>query len=228
MLVLVSDSAAGDGSRLSGTGFTAHPPLRRRARLRRASRIDVRCCAARQSRLARLAEAWLTARAWCRLGPPCTNGIAQQRAAAIAHLVHDRRPLIRGSRTGRGTSWPSGAAAAGRAWPRGQRVRGSGMGLGAGVAGRAAVRAGGFGGRGWRACARTRGARPGPCEPLPEPSAGTEPCRSRRSTRSSRCSTADSASDAEGSSIRAHITSSSRRGAVAPRISPRPACITSA
>ena len=51
---------------------------------------------------------------------------------------------------------------------------------------------------------------------------------SRRSTRSNRCSTADSASEAAGSSSRAHATSSSSRGAVAPRISPSPACTTSA
>ncbi|SKV81036.1 Uncharacterised protein [Mycobacteroides abscessus subsp. abscessus] len=51
---------------------------------------------------------------------------------------------------------------------------------------------------------------------------------SRFSMRSTRCSTADSASVAEGSSSLAHTTSSSSRGAVAPRISPRPACNTSA
>ena len=41
--------------------------------------------------------------------------------------------------------------------------------------------------------------------------------------RSTRCSSADSVSLAEGSSSRAQITSSSSRGAVAPRISPNPA-----
>jgi len=51
---------------------------------------------------------------------------------------------------------------------------------------------------------------------------------SRVSIRSTRCSSADSVSLAEGSSSRAQTTSSSRRGAVAPRISPSPACTTSA
>ena len=51
---------------------------------------------------------------------------------------------------------------------------------------------------------------------------------SRVSMRSIRCSSADSVSLADGSSSRAHTTSSSSRGAVAPRISPRPACTTSA
>ena len=46
----------------------------------------------------------------------------------------------------------------------------------------------------------------------------------RRSIRSSRSSSAGSAVDAAGSSIRAHSSSSSSRGAVAPRISIRPAC----
>ena len=51
---------------------------------------------------------------------------------------------------------------------------------------------------------------------------------SRVSMRSTRCSSADSVSLADGSSSRAHTTSSSSRGAVAPRISPSPACTTSA
>lgn len=55
------------------------------------------------------------------------------------------------------------------------------------------------------------------------PAAGI-PC----SRRSSRCNTADSVSEADGSSIRAHITSSSSRGAVAPRISLSPAWTVSA
>ena len=42
----------------------------------------------------------------------------------------------------------------------------------------------------------------------------------RVSTRSNRCSSADSVSLADGNSSRAHTTSSSKRGAVAPRISP--------
>jgi hypothetical protein len=50
----------------------------------------------------------------------------------------------------------------------------------------------------------------------------------RVSMRSIRCSRADSVSLADGSSSRAQTTSSSRRGAVAPLISPRPACTTSA
>ena len=54
--------------------------------------------------------------------------------------------------------------------------------------------------------------------------AATMPC----SSRSSRCSTAESVSEAAGSNMRAHITSSSRRGAVAPRISPSPAWTISA
>ncbi|BCI92842.1 hypothetical protein NIIDMKKI_80480 [Mycobacterium kansasii] len=45
----------------------------------------------------------------------------------------------------------------------------------------------------------------------------------RVSIRSTRCSNADSASLADGRSSRAQITSRSKRGAVAPRISPRPA-----
>src|SRR6185437_15947928 len=51
---------------------------------------------------------------------------------------------------------------------------------------------------------------------------------SRVSMRSTRCSNADSVSLADGNSSRAHTTSSSSRGAVAPRISPSPACTTSA
>ncbi|SHW80453.1 Uncharacterised protein [Mycobacteroides abscessus subsp. abscessus] len=50
----------------------------------------------------------------------------------------------------------------------------------------------------------------------------------RVSMRSMRCSRAASVSLADGSSSRAHTTSSSSRGAVAPRISPSPACMTSA
>src|SRR6478672_4376 len=50
----------------------------------------------------------------------------------------------------------------------------------------------------------------------------------RVSMRSTRCSSADSVSLADGNSSRAHTTSSSSRGAVAPRISPSPACTTSA
>lgn len=63
-------------------------------------------------------------------------------------------------------------------------------------------------------------------------SAGVDPAgmdmSSRVSIRSTRCSSADSVSLAEGNSSRAHTTSSSSRGAVAPRISPSPACTTSA
>ena len=57
--------------------------------------------------------------------------------------------------------------------------------------------------------------------------AGIEISR-RVSIRSTRCSSADSVSLAEGSNSRAHTTSSNSRGAVAPRISPNPACTTSA
>jgi hypothetical protein len=51
---------------------------------------------------------------------------------------------------------------------------------------------------------------------------------SRVSIRSMRCSSAASVSLADGNNSRAQTTSSSSRGAVAPRISPKPACTTSA
>ena len=108
-------------------------------------------------------------------------------------------------------------------------IGGAAVGARAGAGAVAAGSAGaGWAGAGWACVLRTY-CLAGAADPLliAASAAGIE-MSIRVSMRSMRCSSADSVSLAEGSSSRAHTTSSSSRGAVAPRISPNPACTTSA
>ncbi len=133
-------------------------------------------------------------------------------SAALTHLVAHRRP--QGADRGRGRFGRAGSDLSLASAGLGSGGVGS-DGLGSG-AGSAAV-AGGGGGAGGRNGADRSGLSP----------TGMD-MSSLVSIRSTRCSRADSASLADGSNSRAQITSSSRRGAVAPRISVRPAWTTSA
>ena len=133
-------------------------------------------------------------------GPTAAAPAAATAAAGLAARVRARAPAVRR----RAAPARLGPAASARPWAP---VRRLGGGFGLALAGE---------------LLRRRGRRGAAASP-----AGMD-MSSRVSMRSTRCSSADSVSLADGSSSRAHTTSSSSRGAVAPRISPSPACTTSA